>query len=946
MTKGTSQPLVSCIMPTYNRRRFVHCAILYFLRQDYANKELIIIDDGTDAIKDLVPEDSRIRYLRLDKKRTIGAKRNLACEEALGEMIVHWDDDDWMATHRISYQAENLLREQADICGLDKLYFYDPLSQKAWQYVYPERTKPWVAGGTLCYSKSFWSQNLFPEINIGEDGLFVWSSSSKKIVALEDSTFFVALIHEKNISPKQTSNKLWHAKPLNQIQKIMGKDWSLYEHFDSDMKMQADHNGKGKPKVSCILPTYNRREYFPQAIRYFLRQDYSEKQLIVLDDGTDRVADLVPDISDIEYIQIDRRLTIGEKRNIGVKASQGDIILLWDDDDWYGANRISYQMAPIIEENADATVLQDGLVYDVIQGRFFHCSSVLRDQMFAFGVIGGTIAFRKDIFDNTICFPKQSLAEDAEFLRLLYGQKFRVIKMPAKGVFVYIRHNQNTWTFSNIQEVRNQNWQQVEPPSFISSEDLHFYNFNCEPPTQNQCTTELSYQAYTHRKITQQDANVPLSVQGARLYWEGAYNEALDCLEKAARIESDNPWILFDMGLCYLAQNRFNDALSLLQSAHSKIPSNTWVLSSIGIAFARLGDYEKARESFLHARQKFIKNHEAALFLDGLSETHAIEGIREFEQGKYYSALNYLDAALMKDPQKDLALYYKGKILMELGKPFEALPYYLSANQLNPNQACILKGIGEVLTALGHSEQAKIFFDKPQIADSKGHKVKKISKYFAQGKKSFKYSCGGGPITRESNCVDFIKHLNTGSGSLIEDYLFLYGVTRLLKPNLILETGTNTGVSSIVLAKAMRDSNILGKVVTVDYDKEVLKIARAQMIAEGMDEWIEIVEGESLDVLPQILTKYPHFDLCFLDGNHYYDIVKQEFELVKQNCRYVLLHDSHTFEGVKKLVEELCNDVGCRVVQLVYPPGEQWSGGQIRFRSNPGIAFIEVLYDA
>jgi glycosyltransferase involved in cell wall biosynthesis/Tfp pilus assembly protein PilF len=758
MIDETSQPLVSCIMPTYNRRKFVPLGIRYFLRQDYEPKELIIVDDGTDVIDDLIPADERIRYFRLNDKSTVGAKRNLACEQARGEIIAHWDDDDWMATHRISYQLGNLLREQADICGLDKLYFYDPLSQKAWQYVYPKRAKPWVAGGTLCYSKSFWSQNLFPEINIGEDGLFVWSSSPKKIVALEDSTFFVALMHEKNISPKQTSNRLWHAQPLNQIQKIMGKDWSVYEYFDSDtpkglhylgsledrtiMKKQAVHNGNGKPKVSCILPTYNRRGYFPQAIQYFLRQDYSEKQLIVLDDGTDRVADLVPDISDIEYIQIERRLTIGEKRNIGVEACEGDIVLLWDDDDWYGANRISYQVAPIIEENADATVLQDGLVYDVIQGQFFHCRSLLRDQMFAFGVIGGTIAFRKDILDNTICFPKQSLAEDAEFLRLLYRQKFRVIKMPAKGVFVYIRHNQNTWTFSNIQKLHNQNWQRVDPPSFISSEDLHFYNFNCET-TQNQCPTEPSYQAYAHQKKNQQDSNVPLSVQGARLYWEGAYNEALDCLEKAARIESDNPWILFDMGLCYLAQNRFNGALSLLQSAHSKIPSNTWVLSSIGIAFARLGDYEKARESFLHARQKFIKNHEAALFLDGLSETNIIEGIREFEQGKYYSALNYLDAALMKDPQKDLAFYYKGKILMELGKPFEALPYYLSANHLNPNQACILKGIGEVLTALGHSEQAKIFFNKPQVADSKGHKVEKISKYFAQGKKSFKYSYGG-----------------------------------------------------------------------------------------------------------------------------------------------------------------------------------------------------------
>src|SRR5205807_10283597 len=61
-------PLVSCIMPTYNRRPFVPQAIQYFLRQDYINKELVIVDDGTDSVSDLVPAGERIRYIRLNAK--------------------------------------------------------------------------------------------------------------------------------------------------------------------------------------------------------------------------------------------------------------------------------------------------------------------------------------------------------------------------------------------------------------------------------------------------------------------------------------------------------------------------------------------------------------------------------------------------------------------------------------------------------------------------------------------------------------------------------------------------------------------------------------------------------------------------------------------------------------------------------------------------------------
>jgi glycosyltransferase involved in cell wall biosynthesis len=147
-------PLVSCIMPTFHRRAFAPRAIENFLRQDYPDKELIIVDHGPDPIEDLIPTDPRIRYRRCGDQITLGAKRNLACQESHGEIILHWDDDDWEADWRISYQVENLLKERADICGLDKVYYYDSAANRAWQYVYPAGGKPWVGGNTLCYRKS------------------------------------------------------------------------------------------------------------------------------------------------------------------------------------------------------------------------------------------------------------------------------------------------------------------------------------------------------------------------------------------------------------------------------------------------------------------------------------------------------------------------------------------------------------------------------------------------------------------------------------------------------------------------------------------------------------------------------------------------------------------------------------------------------------------------
>ena len=60
--------LISCVMPTYGRRGFLPHAIHYFLRQDYPDKELVVVDDGPDAVGDLVPADPRIQYVRLPQK--------------------------------------------------------------------------------------------------------------------------------------------------------------------------------------------------------------------------------------------------------------------------------------------------------------------------------------------------------------------------------------------------------------------------------------------------------------------------------------------------------------------------------------------------------------------------------------------------------------------------------------------------------------------------------------------------------------------------------------------------------------------------------------------------------------------------------------------------------------------------------------------------------------
>ncbi len=232
MRNDANPVMLSCILPTADRRALVPQAVSYFLAQDYANKELLIVDDGSDSLADLIADfaaqDERIRYLRPDHKMTLGAKRNFACAEARGDLIAHWDDDDWMASWRLTYQVEALLAAQADLCGVSKLLFYDPAADRAWQYVYPKGSKFWVAGATLCYTKAFWRVHPFPNINIGEDTRFVWSSRSQKMVALDDNRFYVAMVHRGNTSPKRTADHRYQPYSAERIRELLGGDWDFY----------------------------------------------------------------------------------------------------------------------------------------------------------------------------------------------------------------------------------------------------------------------------------------------------------------------------------------------------------------------------------------------------------------------------------------------------------------------------------------------------------------------------------------------------------------------------------------------------------------------------------------------------------------------------------------------------------------------------------------------
>jgi glycosyltransferase involved in cell wall biosynthesis len=474
-------PLVSCIMPTCNRRKFIPHALDYFFRQDYPNVELIIVDDGTDPIGDCLPADERVRYIKLEKRLSVGAKRNLACQQARGAFIVHWDDDDWYPSWRVTAQVRALHEQRADVCGTSEVYYYEPGNDRTWQYVHRRGGGHiWVAGNTLAYRKAFWERNKFLDIQVGEDLRFLWSGVAKVIHDCRDPRLCVGMIHDGNVSRKVTTGAYWQSCAGRDIHQLMSEDLLRYQSSSVSGRRE-------EPLVSCIMPTYNRRPYVKLALGHFFSQDYPNKELIIVDDGTDSVEDLVVGLSGVRYIRLQRRTAIGTKRNLACQAAKGDIIAHWDDDDWYAPDRLRYQLAPLLANEAEMTGLTNTFVLQLPAAVFWTTGTGLHRKMFVGDVHGGTLVYKRTVLDKGVRYPDVSLAEDAALIQQMLRHKNRLVKLANPGIFVYVRHEQNAWKFEPGRFLDPQGWTHSTPPTSFPPDMIHHYKTAAEMMARKGC---------------------------------------------------------------------------------------------------------------------------------------------------------------------------------------------------------------------------------------------------------------------------------------------------------------------------------------------------------------------------------------------------------------------------------------------------------------------------
>ena len=129
-------------------------------------------------------------------------------------------------------------------------------------------------------------------------------------------------------------------------------------------KNNKSSNGQKLPFISICTPTFNRRPFIPYMIKCFENQTYPKDRLewIIIDDGTDKIEDIVSNVPQVKYFKFDEKMTLGKKRNLSHEKSVGEIIIYMDDDDYYPPERISHAVETLLQ-NPTALCAGSSIMY-------------------------------------------------------------------------------------------------------------------------------------------------------------------------------------------------------------------------------------------------------------------------------------------------------------------------------------------------------------------------------------------------------------------------------------------------------------------------------------------------------------------------------------------------------------------------------------------------------
>lgn len=200
------------------------------------------------------------------------------------------------------------------------------------------------------------------------------------------------------------------------------------------------------PLISCLCVTNGRGDMLKRAIRCFLEQVYSNKELVVLyptwDESTQQTLASFDNSCIRPHAMDVSGLTLGELRNISIDVASGEYLCNWDDDDWYSPHRINEQYLAIGRSKKAVSILTRLLIYDSFRELAYLSSERLWENSVFFE--------KRTVRELGITYAALDRTEDYHFVNALVKHNL-VYPMCEPTLYIYYFGGRNTSPTSHFQ---------------------------------------------------------------------------------------------------------------------------------------------------------------------------------------------------------------------------------------------------------------------------------------------------------------------------------------------------------------------------------------------------------------------------------------------------------------------------------------------------------------
>lgn len=195
---------------------------------------------------------------------------------------------------------------------------------------------------------------------------------------------------------------------------------------------------KRLPLVSILTPTFNRRAFIGQYLRYIRQQDYrGPLEVLIADDGDDPIEDLLRGYTQIRYLRMSDRQPLGYKRNLLATEARGEVMVHMDDDDFYPSNRVSHAV--------DRLLASDRLIAGSSEHYFYvpHEDRVVVSGPFHDNhAVASTMAYRRAYLADHRFVDADLAQEEPAFTDNFSAA---MVQLDPRSTILGIVHARNTW---------------------------------------------------------------------------------------------------------------------------------------------------------------------------------------------------------------------------------------------------------------------------------------------------------------------------------------------------------------------------------------------------------------------------------------------------------------------------------------------------------------------